>query len=445
MPVPVQDRETFKQSDHSHLHLRGRTLRLARVVWLLLAALVLGVFIAALPFYFAFLQTTCTTPLNCFGVPTTAHVHTLKSVGLSVRDFAWFNVIFATSEALICLLLGLVIFWHRSSDRMAWLASLTLIFTGTVNVWYAFLAKNSPWPVAGRIFDDVAFIILTLFFALFPNGRFVPGWTRAIPIIYAIYSLLPFLFAHAPAIVGFAIGTTVWVGSIVSIAIAQIYRYRKVSTQVERQQTKWVVFGLTTTVMINVGSELLGLLIPPLHQPGSLYTLFLSDIALGSVIFIPISVAIAIQRSRLWDIDIIINRTLVYSLLSVTLVLLYVGMVLGLQFLFDRIAGAAAANSPLILVGSTLIIAALFQPLRHRIQHIIDRRFYRNKYDARRTIANFSATLRGEVELAQLSAQLVAVVEETMQPAHVSLWLNKPQQSRLASYKENDAASPAVS
>src|SRR5579871_3207704 len=166
MSVPVQEREAFKQPDNSHLNLHGRALRLAQAVWLFLVVLLLGVFIAALPPYFAFLQTTCTTPLNCFGVPTAAHVHALKSVGLSVRDFAWFNVIFAASEALICLALGLVIFWHKASDRMAWLASLTLIFTGTSTVWYAFLAKNSPWPVAGRIFDDVAFIILTLFFAL---------------------------------------------------------------------------------------------------------------------------------------------------------------------------------------------------------------------------------------------------------------------------------------
>jgi hypothetical protein len=439
----IAEKPTAQREENTRLH--GRTLRLAQVVWVVLIIVLLGIFIAALPPYFSFLQTTCVTPFNCFGVPTAQHVHTLKSVGLSVSDYAWFNVVFDVIEALICLTLGLVIFWHKSSDRMAWLASLTLIFTGTSNVWYTFLARNSPWPVAGRIFDDVAFIILALFFTLFPNGRFVPGWTRLIPIIYAIYSLMPFLFSHAPSIVGFAIGTTVWVGSITSIAAAQIYRYRSVSTHLERQQTKWVVLGLTTTVMINIGCELLAILIPPLHKPGSFYTLFLSDIELGSIIFIPISVAIAILRSRLWEIDVIINRTLVYGLLTSILALLYVGLVLGLQFLFDRIAGSAAATSPLILIGSTLIIAALFEPLRHRIQNIIDRRFYRRKYDAKRTVANFSATLRGEVELKELHEQLIAVVEETMQPAHVSLWLNKPQPSRSAFYKPEDSPVSGVS
>ena len=113
------------------------------------------------------------------------------------------------------------------------------------------------------------------------------------------------------------------------------------------------------------------------------------------------------------------------------------GLILGLQALFTRITGQAS-QSPLIIVGSTLVIAALFQPLRHRIQNIIDRRFYRRKYDAKRTVANFSATLRGEVDLVQLSEQLVSIVEETMQPAHISLWINKSHQSPPAYYKQED-------
>jgi K+-sensing histidine kinase KdpD len=141
---------------------------------------------------------------------------------------------------------------------------------------------------------------------------------------------------------------------------------------------------------------------------------------------IPISLGFSILRYRLWDIDLVINRTLVYGLLTGMLALVYFILIIALQFLVRALTGQVS-QSPLVIVASTLAIAALFQPLRHRIQAIIDRRFYRRKYDAARALAAFSATLRNQVDLNQLSEQLVAVVEETMQPTFVSLWLRPPE------------------
>src|SRR5258708_378773 len=143
---------------------------------------------------------------------------------------------------------------------------------------------------------------------------------------------------------------------------------------------------------------------------------------------IPLMLGLGILRYRLWEIDTIINKALVYGGLSLLLAAVYLGLIVGLESLLGLVSGQA--SQPVVIVVSTLVIAALFQPLRHRVQAIIDRRFYRHKYDAARTLAAFSAILQNEVDLSQLSEQLVTVVQETMQPASVSLWLRPSSRER---------------
>jgi hypothetical protein len=191
---------------------------------------------------------------------------------------------------------------------------------------------------------------------------------------------------------------------------------------VQRQQTKWFVFACVVGLSLIAINAVLGEVVPGLSAANSWYQLFGGTITALFNAAIPLGVGIAILHYRLWDIDIIINRTLVYGTLTVMLALVYFGLVIGLQSLV-RLWTGTISEQPVVIVASTLVIAALFQPLRHRIQALIDRRFYRRKYDAARTLAAFSATLRNEVDLTQLSEHLIAVVEETMQPAHVSLWL----------------------
>ena len=142
---------------------------------------------------------------------------------------------------------------------------------------------------------------------------------------------------------------------------------------------------------------------------------------------VPLSIGVAMVRSGLYEIDVIINRTLVYGTLTATLVVVYLGCVIGLQYVLRALT---VEGSNLTIVASTLLIAALFAPLRRRIQSFIDRRFYRRKYDARKTLEAFSTTLREETELGTLSEHLVGVVSETMQPSHVSLWLRPEEAPR---------------
>ena len=153
----------------------------------------------------------------------------------------------------------------------------------------------------------------------------------------------------------------------------------------------------------------------------------LTDAALLSFVAIPVAVGVAVLKYRLYEIDIIINRALVYAPLSATLALIYFGGVVGMQAVLRAITGQ---ESTLAVVASTLLIAALFNPLRRRVQSFVDRRFYRRKYDARKTLESFSVKLREETDLEALSDELVGVVGETMQPAHVSVWLRPETASK---------------
>ncbi len=215
-------------------------------------------------------------------------------------------------------------------------------------------------------------------------------------------------------------------GSPVAI---QVYRFRRVYSPAQRQQTKWVIFGLACTFLLNLLTNLAGDFVPTFSAPGSFYYLVSASLTSLALLLIPLSVTIAILHSRLWDIDVIIRRTLVYSTLTLILALLYLALVIGLESLLRQLAGHGA-QSQVIIVASTLVIAVLFQPLRHRIQATIDRRFYRRKYDAARIVEAYSATLRNEVDLSLLREHLITVVQDTMEPSHVSLWLREPDSKR---------------
>jgi hypothetical protein len=248
------------------------------------------------------------------------------------------------------------------------------------------------------------------------------GWVGVIGGAYTTYQFLAALSLF---------GMSLLAASTLAALFSLILRLRHAGAD-ERQQLKWFLFAavpagvclsvvLLQNMVYNLTSELLyGYTVELLPWKVWNYILY---VAVFALLIVPVFTYIAILRYRLYEIDILINRTLVYGSLTVTLVALYFGGIVVLQRIFVTLTGQ---QSTLAVVASTLAIAALFVPLRRRVQGFVDRRFYRRKYDARKTLEAFSAKLRDETDLEALNNDLVGVVRETMQPSHVSLWL-RPQ------------------
>ncbi|MCA1553399.1 MAG: hypothetical protein LC737_03380 [Chloroflexi bacterium] len=263
------------------------------------------------------------------------------------------------------------------------------------------------------------------FLFLFPNGHFVPRWTRLVPFVLVAIGL-GWLFVPGANAFDWPLPLALLALFLASSTglFAQLYRYWWVSSRVEQQQTKWVVFGAGCAAVGTLLFALVGLISPDVSQPSAARVLYLM---LGIPFFalslfqIPATIAISILRYRLWDIDLLIRRTLIYSVLTLQLLLVYFASIVVFGAAVRALTGQG--QSELVTVVSTLLIAALFAPVRSRVQGFIDRRFYRRKYDAALTLAVFSLHVRDETNLDNLQRELIDVVGETMQPMSVSLWL----------------------
>lgn len=417
---------------------RGRQryrLVLAWVVCIIVGTLALGLFVVTLPTYFAYLLQLCPAASCIYGQLPVGSIQALHSLGLSIRTYAVMFVTLLIISAILCVAVAALLLWRKSDSWIAILVAFLLIVLGTTS---SIIAPPVLQPLLGsglavfiaNFSNFIGAISLPLLFSLFPNGRFVPRWTRWLVIALIIVAvfitvIVPFI-PTAPNVFSTLISFFFGAG-VLSLVAAQIYRFRRVSTPVEQQQTKWVIFGFSISALITFGLLLPVYFALPFSQPGSPYVIFTNLVQTLSLT-LPISLCfgIAILRYRLWDVDVLINKTLVYGLLTGILIAVYAVCIVVLEALLQ---GRFNQTSAVAIVVSTLVIAALFQPLRRRIQSIIDRRFYRRKYDAARTLAAFTATLRSEVDLSQISEDLVAVVQETMQPAHVSLWLRNTKSS----------------
>jgi hypothetical protein len=345
-------------------------------------------------------------------------------------------------------ILGALIASRRPENLYGWLwlgfgLALAILAFGGNYAEYAVLSGNLPAPVAVAAVGSagwVMWVALTPFLMLlFPDGLLPsPRWRFLAWTVVAAGAVCIVLGPFMPgqsgiasvenpfgvegrvgeAIMGLNVaGVFVIFGCILLSALSLVFRFRRAGG-VERQQIKWLAYAAVLFGGSLVFSGFLGRDLP------GLWDAVFETVTLSGLY---VAVGVAILRHRLYDIDIIINRTLVYGSLTASLALVYFGVVVGLQRLLSPIVGE---NNQLAVVASTLAIAALFTPFRRFLQNFIDRRFYRQKYDAAKTLEAFSARLREETDIEDLSGELVEVARETVHPAHASLWLRTSSDGR---------------
>jgi hypothetical protein len=381
-----------------------------------------------------------------------AHIPSSWEANLTVGDLLG-GVIF-----LIFPLVGALIASRRPRNAIGWILlaeGLLWMFLGMTDYYglYGVARPGSvPFPVGVAAVNNFMWVpavglLGTYVFLLFPDGRLpsrrwrplawlsgtvivlvsilvglTPGGLQNLGGIRNPYALEGYPWLETVAYVVLPLLPLCMLASVISL----VMRYRR-SRGEERQQIKWIAFAASFVGLLYLIAMVCAFIFPSgaWFQAGSpLWLDLLGYAALSSFTLVPIAIGFAVLRYRLYDIDRIINRTLVYGALTVTLVAVYVGSVLSIQY---ALRGLTGSESQLAIVASTLLIAALFNPLRRRVQNFIDHSFYRRKYDAGRTLEVFSAKLRDERDIDTLNSELLSTVRETMQPEHVSLWLREPE------------------
>lgn len=408
------------QQSSAEVRLSGRWLFIARVACVSVALVALVIWGWGVPFRYEQLGTVCTVSPCGDQQPTLASLPAFRAAGISPGFYAVYTGTLEVLFTLVFLLVAAVIFWRKSDTRIGLITSLCLITFGVTQTSADALATAIPAvTIPVHLLQPLSYILLAMFLYLFPNGQFIPHWTRIVLLAW-----IPLFLMSAVVLPVGVFVPLLFLFLLLSLSV-QIYRFRRVSTSMQRQQTKWVVFGILISTLGSVGILTAGSVLGLSQSPGTWGFLVGNTLLYLFSALIPLSIGGAILRSRLWDIDILINKALVYGSLTALLAGGYAGLIIGLESLVALFTRQAA--QPFVIVLSTLVIAALFRPLRRHLQALIDRHFYRRKYDAARTVAAFSATLRNEIDLNQLREQLVAVVQETMQPTRVSLWLRSSE------------------
>ena len=330
-----------------------------------------------------------------------------------------------TALAPLWIVVGLVIFWRRSADWMAFFAALVLVLAGsnfspTSYVLTLVLGTTSPLGILGTGIQALGWSSLGFFFVLFPNGRFVPNWAHWASVAYlgcmlwwAMPSSWAFSVVHWPPLL---FAATMLVLALI-LAYVQLARYFSISTVQERQQIKWVVYGLTLGVLSDTANVVPLLVIPALRQPGPAHVFYsvFSEATLVLFLLVPLTIGFAVLRYRLWDIDVLINRTLVYGLLT--------ACVIGLYILVIALFGVllAALGNLFISLLATGLVAVLFHPLRERLQQAVNRLMFGERDDPYRLLSRLGSRLEATLTTAAVLPTIVETIAQALKLPYAAI------------------------
>ncbi|HET7478588.1 MAG TPA: ATP-binding protein [Rubrobacteraceae bacterium] len=408
--------------------LRGHRLAAARTIWVVVVLAALAVFAAGLPAYYdQIVQAAAANTSRGAGLRDN-----LGSLGLSVGFYAgWFGVVIPVVMAAAFSLVAAVIFWRRSDEPMALFVSLLLALFGATrsDANEALAQVHSGLGPLSSALESLSVVSVFAFLFVFPNGRFVPRWTRWLVVPAAAYSLLtsvvpdssldPKHWSGLPYTAFFG----VW---FLGGAVAQVYRYRRVSGPVERQQTKWVFAGFTAALAAYLGMILLFFIVLTPPEPGTLPDFVLGTVFYCSTLFIPISIGVAILRYRLWDIDVIINRALVYGALTAIILALYALVVGGLGLFLQ---GRGNTLASLLAVG---LVAVIFAPLRNRLQRAVNRLMYGERDDPYAVLSRLGRRLDAALEPGMVLPTIVETVAAALRLPYAAIELKSQDGFELA-------------
>jgi signal transduction histidine kinase len=416
--------------------LRGRRLLLARAAWVIAALISIGLFAAYLSFAFAARQHVCAGSACPGAYLTPQDAQAIQELGFTTSAYASYVLALDITFALGYIAVGALIFWRKSDERMALFAALALVLFGATWPIDPDLLAGAPvaLQVVARLWKQLSFSAFFLLIYLFPDGRFVPGWTRWAALIGVVGQMATVLLPGSPidpATWPVLLGGTVAVSLLGITVFSQIYRYIRVSDRLQRQQTKWVAFGVSLQI---VGGALYLLLIaqlPALDQPGLVHFIVF-DLVLrmifGTValLIIPLAIGMAILRYRLWEIDILINRTLVYGALTGAISSIYVLIVGALGTLFQT------RGNLLIALAGAGVVAVIFQPLRERLQRGINRLLYGERDDPYAVLSRMGRQLETTLAPTAVLPTIVATVQDALKLPYVAIALKQDDTFAIA-------------
>jgi hypothetical protein len=417
---------TGLQVDPGDIQYRNRLVPYVRIAIFAVMTFALIFYYIHLPAYYWFLVQPGDQIASGLNWGPTQLQSAVAQAGQSITLIALLSTLFFGLMTSIYAGVGFLLLLRKPNDLVAVVTAVTLVWfsTGFPPVLNVVGTQRPELEKILFFWGEGGFTILFILFLIFPDGQFRPRWTALValfwglqPFIVAFWPESPLLIYELPQPWG-SLAPLSFLGLFV---VALLYRYFALFNPVQRQQTKWAVSGMSFVLVFFLGFLTYYYSNPLLQQntpEGALQFQVIITVLTLVFAIIPVTLGIAILRHRLWDIDLIIRRTLSYSFITAALILVYFGMVIIIQVLTERILQWETSHIGTVV--STLTIAALFNPLRRRVQSLIDKRFNRRKFDALEAITGFSVRMQSEVELEVIKNEMLRLVHESIQPRQVS-------------------------